>query len=149
MNALLTLAAVLVLVFCGRAAWNYWRNRPLRAAARAEAGRRQALKTTGRRLPVTLDNCDIHDGSYAEVTAHSNLYSYDMSAPVVAYAERNMARQVNHLSCYIIFHEGDNTYVSPALEQESENIRFLVLDGHVSVYVDPADAKNYCFDVQA
>lgn len=113
MNALLTLLAIVLLVFCGRAAFAYWRSR---ATLRADAARRNMLKASGRRVLVTPDNCYVQDDRY---------------------------------SCHLIFREGDTRYISSSLRAAADSVRYLVRNNQVCLYVDPGNARNYCFDVQA
>ena len=105
--------------------------------------RTERLKANGEQIKLDFDSCEFTDSSYFHDAVDQRYSHYGISDEIT--------RSESVGQCVLRYHHsirGQAEKFTQAFPVGGDALKFYVLNGNVTLYVDPFDRSNYFFDLK-
>ena len=103
----------------------------------------ERLKAIGEQIKLDFDNCEFADSSYFDDAVDQRFSHYGVSDEIT--------RTESVGQCILRYHHSIRDQVekfTQAFPVGGDALKFYVLNGNITLYVDPFDRNNYFFDLK-
>ncbi|MDH7462726.1 hypothetical protein QEG73_15645 [Chitinophagaceae bacterium 26-R-25] len=131
---------------------NVMRNNKFGAVDDAEFQRIQVLKSSGEKVALTLDNCEVRTRSYVQEITNDEMPGRTQMIDGLFASERNYQTQEIVQTYIVLQRKYDDrmlNFYSPPVTMSEESLRFYLSEANrIFLYIDKQNPRNYYFDFQ-
>jgi predicted PurR-regulated permease PerM len=107
------------------------------------------LKQTGQRIIVNLDNCDFKLNNYTEEIVSDDFSRGAVFSTMAQEGSDYSSHSVSQTAFIYMNKEDDKQYrlISQAFSMDETTLKYHIMAGHMILYIDRLDKKNYFFEL--